>query len=478
MDGSVNALKQCDECQRPTSYIKRVHKGRRFCPRCYKKEFESRICPRCGNRARLPKNDPKGVCRKCEIDRPCIRCGRSNYKVGKITPYGPVCNACSPHFRPKESCEVCGRLSSVLTRVSRLAHDCRVCPRCARADYGNCEACKRRRQLIIASDGRGLCKKCMEWGVIPCPECGKPMAAGCGQRCWDCYWGQVLEKRIRLDSAAFCVPQMAEHFEAFCRWLSLRVGVPKAAITIHRYLPFFMEVEECWRGIPGYGDLLAQFGPSRLRKVLLVSRWLEESGHVVPDPAAKQQEAEQRSVRNILSRLPTGSKGDELLRGYLGTLMERLEGGRTSMRSVRLAMTPASALLLTAAAAECVPPSRQILDDYIARKPGQWSALCGFVKYLQVYHKVEIVMPKRAKAEPKKGRWKVLEGEMLALMREKGSGEQFRRRWLSVALAYLHGLPRRAGLMVKESEITVVDRGFMVFYRGERYLVPMWSSVF
>ena len=83
---------------------------------------------------------------------------------------------------------------------------------------------------------------------------------------------------------------MAEHFQAFGQWLGRNVGGHKAALTIHGYLPFFIDIERKWKAIPEYGILLTHFGASRLRQVLLVMRWMEESGLVVVDEEAKMEE--------------------------------------------------------------------------------------------------------------------------------------------------------------------------------------------
>jgi hypothetical protein len=69
---------------------------------------------------------------------------------------------------------------------------------------------------------------------------------------------------------------MAGHFDSFGHWLGQKVGGHKAALTIHRYLPFFMDIERQWRTIPDYHVLLNHFGTQHLRRVLLPMRWMEE----------------------------------------------------------------------------------------------------------------------------------------------------------------------------------------------------------
>ena len=58
--------RDCDECSRKQVEIARVYRGHRYCRTCYTREFKHRACPGCGETARLPRESPKAVCRKCE----------------------------------------------------------------------------------------------------------------------------------------------------------------------------------------------------------------------------------------------------------------------------------------------------------------------------------------------------------------------------------------------------------------------------
>lgn len=436
--------KRCDECGRQMAKAHRVHKGHRYCSTCYSRVFKIQICPKCSSLARLPKSDPAALCRKCENDKPCIRCRRVGYSIGKVTAYGPVCNACAPYFRTPEPCEACGELSPKLTRVSRLGHNRRVCPKCARTDFGTCMACARHRLLREAPDGRMLCRVCLEKGEVPCSKCRKPMPAGHGNHCQRCYWRGLLEKRILIDCVAFSSSAMAAHFEAFGKWLDERVGGHKAALLVHRYLPFFMEIENQWNGIPGYAVLLAHFGAANLRRVLLPIRWMEVTNLVVPDGAAKADDSERRRIAVTLGRFTRGSKEKILLEGYHKVLLERLKSCKTTLRSIRLALSPAAALLGRATVMTRMPPDQGVLDAYLAKTQGQRAAVSGFVRYLRQAHEVEIALPKADSSKAQRQRRKKLEAEMLSLIRATGDSEKLTRRWLSAALAYFHGLPKRA----------------------------------
>ena len=68
---------RCSECRRHSVRIVRVHRGERFCQARYKRLFKRRLCPQCGNFARLPRLERNAICLTCENARPCVRWGEN-----------------------------------------------------------------------------------------------------------------------------------------------------------------------------------------------------------------------------------------------------------------------------------------------------------------------------------------------------------------------------------------------------------------
>ena len=374
------AKRHCDECGRNARKIARVHRGERFCGNCYTRMFKRRMCPQCGNFARLPRFEPDALCLKCESARPCTRCGRTEYRTGLRTPYGPACVACAPYFKTAEPCDGCGTPSRWLSRRTDLENDLRICPRCARADHGTCNACRRSRPLAETADGRKLCRLCAEQGEIPCPECECPMPAGCGKRCWDCYWKQVTECRIELNAAGVVSPALSQRFRAFGAWLIEERGPHQAALKINRHLEFFQEIDRRWNDIPGYEALLKHFGADGLRRYRLAMRWMKAAGLVIVDVGAREADSDRRRIEATLDRVKECStQAADILSGYHATLRERAAAGKCTLRSMRMALSPAARLLETAAEAQTLPPDQRLLDAFLRRAPGQQAAVSGFV---------------------------------------------------------------------------------------------------
>ena len=465
----------CDECRRRGVRIVRVHRGERFCEACYKRLFKRRMCPQCGNFARLPRLEPHAVCLTCENARPCVRCGRTGVRVGMRTPYGPACIACTPYFKPAEACERCGTPSRWLSRRKELEHDLRLCPRCARAGHETCEACRRHRALEPAADGRRLCRACTEQGEIPCPECRRPRPAGCGKRCWDCYWKEVAEHRIRLNAAGLASPALAQRFADFGAWLVAKTGPRKTALNVKRYLEFFLQIGREWDDIPEYGALLRHFGAAGLRRRLLAVRWMDAAGLVVVDADAREAESERRRIEAILNRLPAGSPAAVVLAGYHATLRARAKAGKCTLRSVRLTLSPAAGLLEIASAGRGLPPDQRTLEAFLRQSPGQQAAISSFVTYLRRAYGTELAVPRRNALQRQKERRAKLLPELLAVMRETGDTRTADRRWLRIALQYFHDLPARAGKNAADDDVATDAEGITVRVKNQSYWIP-WPN--
>jgi len=468
----IEANQNCDECGRIMDKAKRIYKGYRYCATCYARIFKSRPCPKCGNLARLPKHDSTAICSKCEKDKPCARCGKTSYKIGKITLYGPVCKSCAPHFRQAASCEKCGSLSTRLTRVKRFSHDLRLCPKCARSDHGTCPLCRRYRFLIDLPNGQKLCKVCFEIGEIPCPSCNKLMPAGRGNICETCYWTKTCRKRMRLDQAAFTVAEMKSVFGEFVEWLIQQVGSNKAALKIHHYFPFFLDIEKQWQRVPTYSDMLSYFGAEVLRRNKLPMRWLQEKRKIEPDPVLQREDSEQRSIKTLLTSVPQGTICARYLMSYKDHLMMRLKTGRTSLRSVRLALKPAISLLLTNDPKCETLPNQATLDQYLLNVPGQKAAITGFINFLNNELGTDFVINVNRKRVEKR-RKRQLEKKIIALMRERGNDKDlgFTRKWLQIAMEYFHDVrvPVRSNLTWYKDE---QEEWITVIWNGQSYPIP------
>lgn len=463
-----NPLKQqCDECGRDMLKAHRIQSGRRFCGTCYQRVFESRQCPKCGVLGRLPKSDPNAICRQCVKDAPCARCGKTEYKIGKVTQFGPVCNSCSVYFRPPRlpgQAMIGGE-----AQQSVESHD----P--TGSDLGTCQDCRRHRTLAISPEGRKLCAACLRDGLVPCPCCGVDMPAGSGNSCEDCYWRNTYLKRLGLDEAGLSSSLFVQLFHQFGMWLVGQVTAQKAALTIHGYFPFFYEMEKRWGKVPSYAQLLIHFTAEGLRRVRLPMRWLSETMQVAVDAQEREDASDLRRIAVIVASLPAGTPAARALTAYTAELQTRVAAGRVSIRTVRLALRPAASLLATGEKSGFQLPTQDALDSYLLNVPGQKASVFGFVSFMNSHHAANLVV-RVDEQKTRSMRRKQLEAEMVKLLEDGQRDNTFEAEWMALSLAYFHGLPRRVGKKSTHfSSSTDADGNFSVFLNGNTYFVPHWD---
>jgi len=460
----------CDGCGHNVDKISRRYKGKAFCATCYKREFKKAICPKCGMLSRLYKKTSGALCISCENSGvPCVRCGKTEYQLGKVTEYGPVCNACSLYFRDKKQCDGCGKWSYGISRVSRFGGDKLLCPVCARADHATCPSCGRYRLLDISADGKKLCKKCRELGSFPCPTCGEMMPAGQGKECSTCYYKKLLHRRIDMNCASFLTTSMSDTFSLFGAWLMDEIGPSKAAITINRYLAFFLEMEKLWGEIPkDYSVLLKCYGPKGLRMRELPMRYLQRNGYMIVDESSKQEEAERRRIAALIEKSGNCKK----LKDFYDNLVVKLDAGETSLRSIRLALMPATKLMRSVQDSGRLIPVQSDVIAYLKKSPGQRSAVSGFVVYLRNECGLKVFLPPKDGRAAKNKR-RALEDELTQLLKYGGKGILFQRKLLGTALAFFHNLPK---VVIKSYPLTDLGStpgdSMSLVIRGITYWLP------
>lgn len=459
---------KCDECGRIMLKAHRVEAGRRFCGTCYQRVFDRRPCPKCGVLNRLPKSNLNAICRDCVKDAPCVRCGKIQYKIGKITLFGPVCNSCSVYFRPPKLVDV--RVEQVEPQTITSAR-----PSPALPIRGTCQDCRRFRNISISPSGRRLCPACLNVGSIPCPRCSASMPAGRGNSCEECYWGDTYLKRLRLDEAGLSSSQFVELFHAFGMWLLTQVPAQKAALSIHGYFPFFYEMEKRWGKVPSYSQLLLHFTAEGLRRVRLPMRWLSETAQVVVDAQEREDASDLRRIVAIEASIPSGTPAGRVLAAYSSKLHAAAATGRITIRTVRLALRPAASLLATCKESGFQLPCQVTLDRYLVNSPGQKASITGFVSFMNNEHMANLVL----RVDEQKTlllRRRRLEAELVALLEGERRGDDFEIEWISLSLAYFHGLPRHLGANRKRVSVSNDAQGnFSVLWNGKTYLVPHWE---
>ncbi|MEC9306591.1 MAG: hypothetical protein VX449_13580, partial [Pseudomonadota bacterium] len=115
-------------------------------------------------------------------------------------------------------------------------------------------------------------------------------------------------------------------------------------------------------------------------------RWLHEEQGVEPDHQAKRIDSEKRRIQACLSSMPFASLSDQVLQAYWLQLETRIEAGKTSHTSARLALRAAAALLLATDREGQRLPQQGDVDNYLHAVPGQAASVTGFTNFLNRQH--------------------------------------------------------------------------------------------
>ncbi len=471
---------QCDECGRSVDKIHRIYKKNNFCHSCYIRVFKKRDCPSCGKLARLYKYDHSAICQKCENNRPCIRCQRIDYPIGKITEHGPVCNSCSVYFREFQSCERCGTLSQKLSRISRFADNLRICPKCATRDHRTCPSCRRYRLLEEdAISGQMYCRKCLNSPSHDCLACEMNIAAGRGDYCEKCSWHQALERKVDKLANNLKDVNIREHFQNYTNWLEQRVGPHKATLFLTKHIKFFEVTNDLWtEQIPVYSDFLGRLRSSGLRKYVLPIQWLIKVHNLKIDIQTKEFCSELDQLNKLKDICPETSFSAQIIQEYYEVLMNRVNIGKTSIRSARLAMKPAADLMVQISKSRFKLPRLWHIKHYISEHPGQAATLTGFIIFLNQNYDTNLDFSFiKNSSFLKNVRHQKLKKEILNWI-QKIDDSFDTLLWVKKCLRYFHKLNRSDSLEIELSMIIEVDDGYKVIFKNKIYWIPKLKNKF
>jgi len=465
--------RKCDECGRTAHRIIRNDRGHRYCATCYAQCFKRRACSACGVFARIHTKEEHPQCEACRWAAPCVRCGRPGRELGRRTEFGPVCNACSPYFREKAACAICGVLSSRTVRAQREGLPIHLCGRCGSTGHQTCHQCRRHRPVAGLEGWRPVCAGCKGGAVSTCRDCGGTMPAGRRARCETCYFRDLLRRRAKISSAALSAPRVSSAFLQYADWLGEHAGPVRAARLIVKHLSFFREIEKRWVDVPMSGQLLEAFGTPGLRRHLLVMKFLEDRRRDGLSVASKVESSEWKRINAVLDGIPPKTPAHALLCGYRIALLAKYESGGIKLTSLRLSLRAAKGLVLASVENPRSLPDQGSVENYLRARPGQRAAVSGFVTYIRREGGHQLILPKaRARTSVQERQRVEAALRQLILRGALKTGEEC--RLLSLALRYFHGVSRKAAERVsRPMALTLGAWGaWYIAIDGHRYVLP------
>lgn len=465
---------RCDSCGNKNVEIKRRYKDDTYCANCYRIWFIKKPCSQCGKINHLHKKEDFAVCSNCRMNQPCTRCGGAAFKDGANTEYGRVCQTCyQGYFKAKKECFECGEFKRNISRYSKLSHDHPVCTRCFESHFmQTCPLCRRYRELVDSEQGK-VCQKCHEFGEIPCENCHKPMPAGMGKRCNDCYWSQRLRHETKINTYLLSSNLMRQSYTDFNDWFMINKGSMTATLKHNNFIDFFVRCDELWGQIPSYESLVQEFKPNGLREHLTVLRWLINTKQVVVDTKIKAQIAEEERIVNLLAKFD--GKTPCCISGYHQYLEQKLLMSKTSLKSIRLALQPAIDLCTEYGVEGLNTPNQEQLDRYLLVKHGQYSALYGFVTFSNKEYGLSLVCIKPSKDAVLKANRKEIEQKMIMLNNQsKPLSDKDKLLWLQLSMVYFHNTQISLKMLTTITLKHGCDEMDILTYKKQDYWLPKY----
>ncbi|MGP5104758.1 hypothetical protein ACTXJH_12545 [Psychrobacter celer] len=296
------------------------------------------------------------------------------------------------------------------------------------------------------------------------------MPAGFGQRCWDCYWSERLQREVEVNLYLFKSDKIKAAYKDFINWFIDRTCNQKVAMEHLKFTTFFETCDEVWHEIPSYNSLVQEFKPEGLRHHLTVLRWLIDTEQVIVNLDIKNEVAEKERILNLLNKLEVLP---EPIETYYEFLNEKLALKKTSLKSIRLALQPAIGIYVELSIERHQKPSQEQLDAYLRLKQGQYNAIYGFISFLNKNHKLQLVCLKPNKDELKKFKKKELERKIIEISgKPKPLSPKDEIRWLQLAMAYFHQVNINLNVIKTLTVQPCNEKMSKVLFNSKEYWIP------
>lgn len=456
----IRSQKSCSICGK--AQVTRKFQEEYYCANCYAQWFKKKVCKRCGQLKRIHRSGE--LCLECERKTDCVRCGKTagTFDVGMVSPYGAVCRACVRYFREEKECSECGKMTRDRYR-SPVTNES-VCLSCYRKyTFGTCKNCRRYRK--IHNEEKRLCKKCDEQLLSICPKCKGEMPSGYGNVCPDCARRTLLFNMIRLNVHIFRNKAIKTAYKKFIFWYMRKCGIGVASHKGSDFMRFFIDCDDIWQKIPDYAELVMHFKPNGLRANLTVLRWLLDTNQVSVDESLKDDLAELERIQTLFSKLE-GSV--PCIASYYQILQQRFDSGKTSLKSVRLALQPAIDLMSSNDITDF--PTQDQLNNYLVVKSGQIAAITGFINHLKLdYHRELEIDCKFIQQIKSKQLKKHCSQRLVELYKQADLTPKERMELVSVVLYSLYGITIK---MPRRENIIKIDKIAYYCCENKNYFLP------
>jgi len=251
-----------------------------------------------------------------------MRCGKGLPRATKILEGGAVCGTCITYYKKVKPCPACGQMSLRLSRnATKGFTEQPVCERCQRKGNITCAGCgKNRHPAGTRTDGKLICKSCMERGEKPfvCQTCGKEGKPHSKVMCHACYWRKRADKRFKDSVALLSHEWSRDSFRKFYADLIVRQDPHAVATTkLERYFLFFAKMDAAFDDPKSIvaEKLIASLGADGLRRHAVPYSFLAKE-KIIPEITHESLEESSEHRRQLLIL-------DQAKEEWHGPLLER-----------------------------------------------------------------------------------------------------------------------------------------------------------
>lgn len=482
---ATDQSRPCSECGEVAEKVWRIEKDAIYCGRCYSRVFTKKVCLACGGSARVHRNDPAPLCRKCRnAKRQCVRCAKPVPKAGLIVAGQAVCPACVRHFKVAEPCPACGRLSKELSPAPAKGFSQPVCERC-RGVYrkATCSRCRKHRRVAGRDNsGHPLCPSCAKPSPEShlCPDCHEVLPGGGVSRCRRCANKVAVKLRGKLNAEALRQPWAKSLFLSLCQWPGLQFQSPLIVRRIDRYADFFVTIDQKISNSSEVTTekLLEIFGKEGLRINQVPVSFFAEVFQL--DPSEKVLEDGKERQRIFLIKVharnePWAKELDEF-----EAHLRRTDRPRAlAVKTVRLYIMAAYRVLLNSGKESMREISDNDVHRVLRKSPGLAASLTPFVRYLREKYGSELGPFKIRKVSPAQRDRKLL-GDVRNAMAVLQSTTNLReaRAHLAVLLSRLMGLPLKEVLLLHKTGLELKADRLLVRARPDEEPTEICGEAF
>jgi len=289
---------------------------------------------------------------------------------------------------------------------------------------------------------KSLCRICsLEYERV-CKICHTKFPAGFGRVCPNCHYEKTFKHKVKLHSQSYS-HWMKQYFINFSYWLKKRRGALYTAMHLYKYQTYFSEIDalaQKIQALPTYEQLLNTISNATHKKNYLIHLYLDEIDFLKLDKHLTDKYANYYLIQKHLKSFEKNTLEYKILHDYYHFLLLRFKENKTTLRSIRLVLTPAVKFLQYCQNFKDTTPTANALAGYLFLYYGQRANITGFINFLSKKYKynLDIKSIPRAVLKRPKVSHQILKGRLIKVMQDPHD-KHFKEGYIFRAIiGYLH----------------------------------------